>query len=262
MSKTIYVQFLAKQTNANNHYLNRLIKILNHFISIEPEKKSKDYEYHHIVPKSWKPDWKKIKDNIVQLPIRVHFIIHHLYALSFPSDKSMTFAFWRMINQKRNGKINSRLYFLIRSEYKKNISNLLKGRISPIKGIKKKPRSPEHSANISKAKKGCSVSPETKKALSETFSNTLWITDGKTCKRINKSSPIPDGWIRGRGPQSPETKMKRTDKVRMRVLDGSHHFLGTVSAFNLITQEIKRISKEEFYSNSDIWVSTFKKIDN
>ena len=41
MSKSIYVRHLAEQPNANIHYLNRLIKILNHFISIEPEDKPK-----------------------------------------------------------------------------------------------------------------------------------------------------------------------------------------------------------------------------
>ena len=41
MPKSIYVQFLSEQSNLNSHYLNRLIKILNHFISIEPEDKPK-----------------------------------------------------------------------------------------------------------------------------------------------------------------------------------------------------------------------------
>ena len=39
MPKSIYVQYLAEQPNANLHYLNRLVKILNHFISIEPKDK-------------------------------------------------------------------------------------------------------------------------------------------------------------------------------------------------------------------------------
>jgi len=41
MSKTIYVRHLAEQPNSNSHYLNRLIKVLNHFISIEPTDKPK-----------------------------------------------------------------------------------------------------------------------------------------------------------------------------------------------------------------------------
>lgn len=41
MTKNTYIQFLLKHPNANLHYLNRLIKILNHFISIEPSYKPK-----------------------------------------------------------------------------------------------------------------------------------------------------------------------------------------------------------------------------
>ena len=41
MPKSIYVQHLIEQPNSNPHHLNRLIKLLNHFISIEPEDKPK-----------------------------------------------------------------------------------------------------------------------------------------------------------------------------------------------------------------------------
>jgi len=41
MSKTIYVNYLSEQPNSNPHYLNRLVKVLTHFISIEPEDKPK-----------------------------------------------------------------------------------------------------------------------------------------------------------------------------------------------------------------------------
>lgn len=259
MSKNIYIDYLAEQPESNNHYLNRLLKILRY--STEKEVSHQiGYEEHHIVPKSWKPEWKRVKDNMIYLPTRLHFIIHWLYALAFPRDRSMTFAFWRMINQKRFGRIKSRLYLIIREQHKSFMSELLTGRVSPTKGMKM-PRSSEHSANISKAKKGCSVSLTQRKAISEAFQNTIWITDGNDTKRIKSSDPIPDGWKKGRGEQSVETKIKRAEEVRGRVANGTHHLLGTVSAFNINTKEIKRIPKEEFYSNSDIWVSTFKKYD-
>ena len=123
MSKNIYIDYLAEQPGSNNHYLNRLLKILRY--STEKEVSHQiGYEEHHIVPKSWKPEWKRVKDNMIYLPTRLHFIIH---------------------------------------------------------------------------------------------------------------------WLR--------------------VANGTHHLLGTMSAFNINTKEIKRIPKEEFYSNSDIWVSSFKKSD-
>lgn len=41
MTKSIYVQFLVEQPCANIHFLNRLVKLLNYFISIEPADKPK-----------------------------------------------------------------------------------------------------------------------------------------------------------------------------------------------------------------------------
>jgi len=41
MPMNTYVQFLLEQPNSNPHYLHRLIKVLNYFISIEPEDKPK-----------------------------------------------------------------------------------------------------------------------------------------------------------------------------------------------------------------------------
>lgn len=44
MPKSIYINFLIEQPNASIHYLNRLVKFLNHFILIEPTDKPKDTE--------------------------------------------------------------------------------------------------------------------------------------------------------------------------------------------------------------------------
>ena len=77
MLKSIYVQYLSEQPNVE-HYLNRLIKVLNHFIAIEPADKPNGYECHHIIPKSWNPEWEKEPDNILKVPAKAHYIIHHL----------------------------------------------------------------------------------------------------------------------------------------------------------------------------------------
>jgi len=78
MPKSIYVQFLLEQPNASIHFLNRLVKILNHFISIEPEDKPSGFECHHMVPKSWKSEWSKEPRNLLKVPAKAHYIIHHL----------------------------------------------------------------------------------------------------------------------------------------------------------------------------------------
>lgn len=56
MPKFIYVQFLLEQSNSNNH-----------FISIKPENKPNGYKCHHIVPRSWKPEWSKESNNLINV---------------------------------------------------------------------------------------------------------------------------------------------------------------------------------------------------
>ena len=109
MPKNIYVQFLLEQPNSNFHYLNRLIKILNHFISIEPPKKIKGYEDHHIVPKSWKPEWDKVSENHLKVPAKAHYVIHHLMWKAFPSDCAMQRSFWFFIGKKKE-KVDAQVY--------------------------------------------------------------------------------------------------------------------------------------------------------
>ena len=109
MPKSIYVQHLAEQPNSNPHFLNRLVKILNHFILIEPENKPRGFESHHIVPKSWKPEWKKVKDNHLKVPTKAHYVIHHLMWKVFPDDYAMIHAFHQMSN-RLNEKITAKVY--------------------------------------------------------------------------------------------------------------------------------------------------------
>lgn len=122
MPKSIYIQYLSEYPNANPHYLNRLIKILIYFSSIEPKDKPFDYESHHIVPKSWKPEWKNEKDNLLKVSYRVHYLIHYLMWRSFPKDSKMMLSFWKMNNQKTK-KILSKLYDQSKIAFIKNHPN-------------------------------------------------------------------------------------------------------------------------------------------
>ncbi len=116
MPKSIYVDFLIERPNASIHYLNRLVKLLNHFISIEPSKKPKGFECHHIVPKSWKPEWEFEKDNLIKIPTKAHYIIHHLMWKSFPGSISMSRAFWFFNGKHKN---TAKIY----ENLKKNLSH-------------------------------------------------------------------------------------------------------------------------------------------
>jgi len=118
MPKHIYVQYLTEQPNSNIHYLNRLIKLLNHFISIEPSKRTKGFEDHHIVPKakSWKPEWDKVPENHLKVPVKAHYVIHHLMWKAFPKDHAMIYAFWNFAN-KNNYKTTAKVYEILRLKF-------------------------------------------------------------------------------------------------------------------------------------------------
>ena len=120
MSKSIYVQFLSEQPNSNPHYLSRLIKLLNHFIFIEPKDKPKGFECHHIVPKSWKPEWNKIPNNRLKVPTKAHYIIHHLMWKAFPKNHAMIKAFQQMC--RLNEKITAKVYEVLKLNYCHSVS--------------------------------------------------------------------------------------------------------------------------------------------
>jgi len=120
MPKSIYVQHLVEQPNTNIHYLNRLVKLLNHFISIEPKDKPKGFEDHHIVPKakSWKPEWDKIPENHLKVPAKAHYVIHHLMWKAFPKDRAVIYAFNR-ISYRLDKQTTSKTYEVLRLEFNK-----------------------------------------------------------------------------------------------------------------------------------------------
>ena len=111
--------FLTEQPNSNPHFLNRLIKLLNHFISIEPPKKIKGFESHHIVPKSksWKPEWDKVKDNLLKVPAKAHYVIHHLMWKVFPDDYAMQRSFWFTCNGQQKQKITAKVYENLKKDF-------------------------------------------------------------------------------------------------------------------------------------------------
>lgn len=61
-----------------------------------------------------------------------------------------------------------------------------------------KPHSEETKRRISKQKMGMKQSKEAKAKIAETVANLIWITDGKSNKRINKLEMIPEGYRRGK----------------------------------------------------------------
>jgi hypothetical protein len=159
-------------------------------------------ERHHIVPKCM--GGTNDNDNLVYLTAKEHFVIHKLLCLIYPKNNKLHWAAFRMANgsgnknQKRDYTIGSREYQRLResvkhsnesiekmrksnlgnkyrlgithsNETKEKLSELRKGKTSPMKD---KQLSDEHRAKLSIAAKNRTSQPhsdETKQKMSETW---------------------------------------------------------------------------------------------
>ena len=58
------------------------------------------YENHHILPECL--GGSDIKDNMVLLTAREHFLAHKILCRIYPSNKDLAYSFWGMCNQRSN----------------------------------------------------------------------------------------------------------------------------------------------------------------
>jgi len=185
-----------------------------------------DYiEVHHCVPRAYLKTKEEINDqeNLIMLRGKDHYIAHLLLWLAF-HDKSSTFAFFSMNCFKRetSWKINSLLYENLRRENSKYLSKIQIGKSGCNKGrtymtnlttnehrlvkpedineyiasgwIEKGPDVPEYQKQwLSEHYKGknnpaCKhvCKDETKRKMSESMSNLVWVNDGSVSKRVPK----------------------------------------------------------------------------
>ena len=61
------------------------------------------------MPKSWKSEWSKEPDNLLKVPAKAHYVIHHLMWKAFPDSISMSRSFW-FISGKKNQIITAKVY--------------------------------------------------------------------------------------------------------------------------------------------------------
>jgi hypothetical protein len=133
-------------------------------------------ELHHILPRC--AGGNDDINNIIQLTAREHFICHLLLPkfTSGEIQKKMHHAAFMLTVTSKNQtryKVNNRRYEVLRTAYAKSLT-----------GRKLAPRSREWSNNISKAKKGVSLSELHKNKLSE-------IKKGKPWSEARKKSGRP-----------------------------------------------------------------------
>lgn len=181
-------------------------------------------EKHHIIPRCM--GGTDEKDNLVDLTAREHFICHLLLTRIYPKHKGLRLSIWNMCNVKRNYqgryKPNSRLYEMIRTEYREHI----KGENHPSYGRKHSEETRKKMSQIAKKRfenspgtfKGRTHSEETRKKLSnnmkgkvksnhqksrvkESLTGTKWFhkPDGRNLRAFpNDPKIIEEGWLPGR----------------------------------------------------------------
>jgi len=181
-------------------------------------------ETHHITPRCM--GGTDEKDNLVDLTDREHFICHLLLTRIYPEHKGLRLAIWNMCNAKRSYqgryKPNSRLYEMIRTEYRE----LIKGENHPSYGRKNSDEVRQKMSQIAKRRfennpgtfKGRTHSEETRKKLSnnmkgklqsshqknrvkESLTGTRWYhkPDGTNLRAFpNDPKIIEEGWLPGR----------------------------------------------------------------
>jgi len=77
------------------------------------------------VPKSWKPEWSKEPNNLLKVPAKAHYIIHHLMWKAFPDSISMQRSFWLFsITEKQ--KVTVKIYDILKRQISDNQSRLRK----------------------------------------------------------------------------------------------------------------------------------------
>lgn len=112
----------------NNIHMKRYVKIITYYMSIQDQ--LEEYETHHIYPTSLYPEFKDEKWNLVNLPIRAHYIVHWLLAKATNTNK-MWFAFNMMSRVIQSDVKKSSLYRQARKYISNAISESNTGREMP-----------------------------------------------------------------------------------------------------------------------------------
>jgi hypothetical protein len=186
-------------------------------------------EKHHIIPKSL--GGKDFKNNIIILSAREHFIAHLLLSKMF-SDKlrkaKMIMAFTMMLvsskNQKR--KISSRYFQYLRESFSASMSILQTGKLNSQFG-------------------------------------KIWITNGSIDKKIYKTEPIDDGWMRGRKNKTQNKNLLKKTKLKLEKTRENELYYTRLYEIYCTggwkeVVKVYKYSKPNFVSQCKKYVKTFK----
>lgn len=124
-------ELLLQANPVSIHYLNRYIKLIEHFQN-NPTKE-KYTEEHHILPKSMFPEYKNEKWNLISLSAEYHFLAHRILWEAFRNPQ-MTYAFWLMSNTKEGNIKFSKIYKRLKEDNQKYLSEINSGELNPMYG--------------------------------------------------------------------------------------------------------------------------------
>lgn len=226
----------------SNKYLRIYNALIHKRTCIEVLKKSKEhygeYENHHIIPKAC--NGSNIKQNIVCLTIREHYIAHLLLAFIYKGTEYETamlhaISYMKIGSQKSKRskilKFNSHLYAQLVSKGRKRQHRSYKGYVQITNGINNKFIHPskleKYLINGWKRGQTQKLSIEGRKARGAKYKNTYFVTNGIDNLRIANDQPIPAGYHKGRvfncshlsnNPTSKNHKWMHKDNVLIHVL--------------------------------------------
>jgi hypothetical protein len=207
---------------------NKYAKYYNLIINSARNRTLEGYcENHHIIPRSL--GGSNLKENLVRLTAREHFICHLLLTKMYLGDakNKMIHAAWAMatlenLNQKRY-QINSRTYENLRIKYAtlksenlkgkpgKTLSEETKRKISKAHtGKKRKPMSEESKKRLSESMKGKNLGRKLSEERKQQISNSLKGKKRKPLSAETKEKLRLANLGKKKRPDSPETKLKKS----------------------------------------------------
>jgi hypothetical protein len=208
-----------------NKYTNLYFSLINSRQLISRSKNDSYYELHHIIPKCLGGNNKK--ENLVLLTAKEHYICH-LLLIKMTEGKSRAKmclglkCLSQMKNKNQQRKLTSRMFERFRLEANKSISvnhadfsgnkNPMYGKESPNKGVK---MSSDQKQKISLSLKGRVLDSKHKENISLKHwskngidpwnkgkklgkNGTIWINNGVVNLKIKSTTPLPDGYVKGR----------------------------------------------------------------
>jgi hypothetical protein len=204
-------------------------KYTSYYISIINNAKNRlidgYYETHHIIPKSL--GGSNLKENLVKLTAREHFVCHLLLTKMYEGDakNKMVHAAWAMATLENNSqqryKITSKIYESLRIKYANLKSETLKGKPGrkhseetkkklslALIGKKRKPMSEESKRKLSESMKGKNVGK--KRTEEQRIKQSLTQTGLKRgpCTEETKEKLRLANIGKKRGPMNEKTKIR------------------------------------------------------